>query len=137
MYMASSASPRGTMTCLLDGTGESPMDTQWAGWNKWMVARTAVLVLGCAACSRAPKPQREGASSATPPVLAAPIALPKPRCPEGMVEIPGGKFFMGSDAEDALDLEKPSHIVTLSPYCIDKNEVTTGQFKACIDTGQC
>src|SRR5262249_51103917 len=67
-----------------------------------------------------------------------PAARPaKPTCPTGMIQIDGGKFFMGSDAEDALPFEKPSHSVTLSPYCIDKNEVTANQYKACADTGTC
>lgn len=71
---------------------------------------------------------REAASAAT---------AAKPSCPQGMVEIAGGKFFMGSDAEDSLDLEKPSHKVTLEPYCIDKTEVSVGAYKACVDAGKC
>jgi formylglycine-generating enzyme required for sulfatase activity len=42
---------------------------------------------------------------------------------------------MGSD--DGLPLEKPAHNVTLSRYCIDKLEVTTEDFKACSDHGDC
>jgi formylglycine-generating enzyme required for sulfatase activity len=56
-------------------------------------------------------------------------------CPEGMIEIPGGRFFMGSD--DGLPLEKPAHNVTLSRYCIDKLEVSTESYKACSDRGDC
>ena len=52
-----------------------------------------------------------------------------------MIEIPGGKFFMGSDED--LELEKPAHHVTLSPYCIDRFEVTTEDYKACSDAGDC
>ena len=35
-----------------------------------------------------------------------------PTCPHGMIAIPGGSFFMGSD--DGLPFEKPAHQVTLA-----------------------
>jgi formylglycine-generating enzyme required for sulfatase activity/serine/threonine protein kinase len=68
-----------------------------------------------------------GASSAT----AAPSVT---GCPVGMIAIPGGRFYMGSDfAPD----EKPAHQVTLAPFCIDKHEVTVADFKGCSDKGGC
>jgi formylglycine-generating enzyme required for sulfatase activity len=54
-----------------------------------------------------------------------------------MIRIPGGHFSMGSDERDALDFEKPSHKVHLSPYCIDKYEVTVTKYKTCADAGDC
>ena len=42
---------------------------------------------------------------------------------------------MGSD--DGLAFEKPSHQVTLGPYCIDEFEVTVERYKACSDAGRC
>ena len=74
------------------------------------------------------------ASGSSPPLVAAPPKA-KPACPEGMLRIPGGKFYMGSD--DEAQLEKPSHQVTISPYCIEEFEVTASQYKACSDTGDC
>jgi eukaryotic-like serine/threonine-protein kinase len=79
----------------------------------------------------------------SPVVSVAPTALPPPSaaaqtapgCPTGMIKIPGGSFFMGSD--DGLALEKPSHQVTLAPYCIDEFEVTIELYKACSDSGRC
>jgi formylglycine-generating enzyme required for sulfatase activity/serine/threonine protein kinase len=69
-------------------------------------------------------------------VAAAAVAAPKPlSCPIGMVRVPGGKFFMGND--DGLPMERPSHNVALSPYCIDVTEVTTEDYKACSDNGEC
>jgi formylglycine-generating enzyme required for sulfatase activity len=56
-------------------------------------------------------------------------------CPTGMLPIPGGSFFMGSD--DGLALEKPAHQVTLAPFCIDEFEVTVDAYKACSDQGRC
>ena len=61
----------------------------------------------------------------------------KPSCPDGMLTIPAGQFFMGSDADDALDLEKPSHHVVLEGYCLDETEVTVSAYQKCSDAGKC
>jgi formylglycine-generating enzyme required for sulfatase activity/serine/threonine protein kinase len=55
--------------------------------------------------------------------------------PGGLVAHPGGDVVMGSD--DDLPTERPSHNVSLSPYCIDVHEVTTADYKACSDHGEC
>jgi formylglycine-generating enzyme required for sulfatase activity/serine/threonine protein kinase len=66
----------------------------------------------------------------------APAATPASiACPRGMVNIAGGRFFMGS--EDGKTDERPPHQVALSPYCIDKYEVSVEQYKACSDEGKC
>jgi formylglycine-generating enzyme required for sulfatase activity len=65
----------------------------------------------------------------------APATPPKPTCPATMVEIPGGSFFMGSDED--LPTERPAHRVTVSPFCIGTYEVTTEDYKACVDRGDC
>ncbi len=81
--------------------------------------------------------------SAAPSALPAPVAsaaaprAPKPSCRAGMIRIPGGKFFMGSDDKADLELERPAHQVTLTPYCIDTYEVTVADYKACSDRGEC
>ncbi len=58
-------------------------------------------------------------------------------CPKGMIAIPGGEFFMGSEEKDAFDFEKPVHKVKLSPFCLDEFEVTVEQYKECSDSGGC
>jgi eukaryotic-like serine/threonine-protein kinase len=63
-------------------------------------------------------------------------AAPK-TCPPGMIAIPGGEFFMGSDEKDAQDTEKPPHRVKLMPYCMDELEETVAQYKECSDRGAC
>jgi formylglycine-generating enzyme required for sulfatase activity len=51
-----------------------------------------------------------------------------------MVLIPGGKMFMGSrDLRNA----SPPHEVTLTAYCLDRTEVTTAAYLACVDKGEC
>jgi len=81
------------------------------------------------------------APSASAVVSSAPVASvappPPAACPSGMIEIAGGEFFMGSSDPRALDNEKPPHSVKLSPYCIDRTEVTVAAYKTCSDGGQC
>jgi formylglycine-generating enzyme required for sulfatase activity/serine/threonine protein kinase len=74
------------------------------------------------------------ASGAMPPAAVAPMP---PACPSGMAAITGGKFFMGSDDKKDEAEERPAHQVTLSPYCIDRTEVTVAQYKKCSDKGEC
>ena len=52
-----------------------------------------------------------------------------------MIEIPAGTFVMGS-ATGAVD-EGPEHTVQLDTYWIDKYEVSTVQYQACVDAGNC
>ncbi|MFT3768802.1 MAG: SUMF1/EgtB/PvdO family nonheme iron enzyme [Minicystis sp.] len=76
-------------------------------------------------------------ASAVPTATASATAVARPtECPKGMVLVPGGKFFMGSD-EAAFKLWQPAHKVTLDTFCIDVNEVTAGEYKACSDVGEC
>jgi formylglycine-generating enzyme required for sulfatase activity/serine/threonine protein kinase len=74
------------------------------------------------------------AAPAPPPVVPPP-ARPKTTCAADMVYIPGGQFFMGSD--DGLPMEKPSHNVKLTPFCIGIHEVTTASYLACSNEGKC
>jgi formylglycine-generating enzyme required for sulfatase activity len=113
-----------------------------SGWKG--VAAAVVLVGGAGALvlTRGIKPSSGGPSAVKvqPSVAAAPIfsAAPRaPTCPDRMVHIPGGKFFMGSDDTDADDDERPAHQVTLSPFCVDMYEVTVGEYKECSDIGEC
>ena len=63
------------------------------------------------------------------PALLTAFALLLPAAaepPHGMVLVPGGSFTMGDD-NGGLD-ERPAHQVTLSPFFIDRHEVTIAQF---------
>ena len=53
----------------------------------------------------------------------------------GMIEIPAGSFIMGSNL-GAPD-ESPQHRIELNLYWIDKFEVTTGLYKACVNAEVC
>ena len=64
-----------------------------------------------------------------------------PADPEGMILISGGRFMMGADSQtdsDAEANEGPVHSVTLKgPFYISDHEVTVGEYKACVDAGEC
>lgn len=53
--------------------------------------------------------------------------------PPVWVELPGGKFVMGS--EDGEDREKPPHEVQVSPFKISKYPITNAQFKKFMQAG--
>jgi formylglycine-generating enzyme required for sulfatase activity/serine/threonine protein kinase len=89
---------------------------------------------GSAVVSAAP-PASSLAAVPTASVSAAPPKRPT-ECPAGMVLVPGGKFFMGSD-DPGFKLWQPAHKVTLDTFCIDVNEVTVAAYKACSDVGEC
>ncbi len=56
-----------------------------------------------------------------------------------VAQIPAGTFLMGCQAGDAdCDAdEKPAHEVTLSPFAIDRTEVTQAHWGACMAAGKC
>jgi len=60
--------------------------------------------------------------------------------PGGMACIPSGTFWMGcnSSKDTTCNVEEsPQHKVTLSSYWMDVSEVTTADWKACMDGGGC
>ncbi|HJQ22705.1 MAG TPA: SUMF1/EgtB/PvdO family nonheme iron enzyme [Blastocatellia bacterium] len=70
----------------------------------------------------------------TPSVPAKPTEEPKPSAPvapEGMVLVAAGSYTVGRD--DANDVEKPQHTVTLPAYFIDRTEVTNEAYKQFVD----
>ena len=44
---------------------------------------------------------------------------------------------MGTDDKNAPAFERPAHQVTLAPFCIDKHEASTGDYRDCSDHGEC
>lgn len=62
---------------------------------------------------------------------------PVPPCPEGMVPVRAGKFFMGHDGDEVQPFERPQHQVTLGAFCMDITEVTVDAYRACVETKGC
>jgi formylglycine-generating enzyme required for sulfatase activity/tRNA A-37 threonylcarbamoyl transferase component Bud32 len=109
-----------------------------------MAGIAAVVVIGGVFGIRAltreapPAPAANAPSLLTsaPAASAAPIAAePAGSCPAGTVLITGAKLFMG--ARDLTPDTKPPHEVTLSSFCLDKTEVTTRAYLACVEKGEC
>nr|WP_228056708.1 SUMF1/EgtB/PvdO family nonheme iron enzyme [Microcoleus sp. LEGE 07076] len=65
------------------------------------------------------------------------ILMPDARCPmpNSEIEIPGGEFYMGSDAAEALDNERSRHLCYLEAYAIDRYPVTCGQYQNFMASG--
>lgn len=47
---------------------------------------------------------------------------------DGMVYIPGGDFYMGTNETDAYQVEKPAIKQSVAPFWMDETEVTNAQF---------
>lgn len=58
-------------------------------------------------------------------------------CPPGMAFVPGGVFQMGSPMGEGGTNEHPQVAVRLSPYCMDRTEVTVAAYRRCADQGVC
>jgi formylglycine-generating enzyme required for sulfatase activity len=64
-------------------------------------------------------------------------------CPEGMVYIPGGTFTMGLSKGGLRDIAAyarstaPHKVTITKPYCIDRTEVTAGEYRKCVAAGAC
>jgi len=70
------------------------------------------------------------AAAVAPPIHPKPVTKPSlpPRCEycPGMMDIPAGEFFMGSDSGN--EDERPRHKVFVKAFKLARHEVTRGQF---------
>jgi len=55
--------------------------------------------------------------------------------PDSSIAIPGGEFYMGSDAAEALDNERSRHLCYLEAYAIDRYPVTCRQYRDFMTSG--
>lgn len=63
---------------------------------------------------------------------AAPTAPPaESSAPEGMVFVPGGQLLVGR--EDGDEYERPAHLASISPFYLDKTEVTNADYKKFVE----
>jgi formylglycine-generating enzyme required for sulfatase activity len=71
------------------------------------------------------------------------LPKPAPIAPKGdktkMALIPAGTFLMGAAIDAGKDNadERPQHKVDLDAYYIDKYDVTTAEYAACVQDGKC
>ncbi len=127
--------------------GQPPDGASTRPSARWGLALLALLVVAGGATALvlrgAPSRGAPAGASVTPPAAssAEQALVVAPSCPEDMIEIPAGQFFMGSDSTEELPAylpdPRPSHNVKLDAYCIDRDEVTSGKYRACSDVGKC
>lgn len=53
--------------------------------------------------------------------------------PAGMVWVPGGEFFMGTDEKESYPAERPAHPVKVDGFWMDATEVTNEQFQKFVE----
>jgi formylglycine-generating enzyme required for sulfatase activity len=77
------------------------------------------------------------ATPVTPPPPAA--EAPKPSlCPDGMMRIPGDRFWVGSKPSDGFaEDESPRFLTELPAFCVGATEVTASDYLACVQRGAC
>jgi formylglycine-generating enzyme required for sulfatase activity len=77
------------------------------------------------------------APTATASAAKASAAAAVSACPSDMLPIPRGKMFMGARDLPEYAFAKPPHEVTVSSFCLDRTEVTTRAYLACVEKGEC
>ena len=73
----------------------------------------------------------------TAPKVDLPTPIQVELIEESMIAIAGGTFTMGSPPGIGQKDESPAHAVTLSPFAIDRTEVTVGQYWQCVEAAKC
>jgi formylglycine-generating enzyme required for sulfatase activity len=56
---------------------------------------------------------------------------------DGMLRLTGGRFTMGSSSQRAPANERPARTTSVSPFWIDRTEVTVGAYRTCVEGGAC
>ena len=79
---------------------------------------------------------RDARGCCVPSTPTAPAPARPATCAEGRIRIPGGTFEMGT-TDPRVSSRAPVHTVTLSPYCIDRTEVTVEAYERCVARGVC
>jgi len=79
--------------------------------------------LAAIASRSAPTVVASGAAAIAVSAAGSTATAVAPACPQGMILVPSGKFFMGSDDKVALDFEKPAHRVTVGAFCMDRTDL--------------
>ncbi|WP_437324047.1 SUMF1/EgtB/PvdO family nonheme iron enzyme [Sorangium sp. So ce381] len=131
---ASDAAPRSKGPLLLGGVALALAAGGAITWNLLRGAPPAEEASRSAPVATASA--TAAAPTASAATAAAALSERPTECPAGMVLVPGGKFFMGSD-EPEFKLWQPAHKVTIDTFCIDVHEVTAGDYMACSDKGEC
>ncbi|MEZ4660578.1 MAG: SUMF1/EgtB/PvdO family nonheme iron enzyme [Caldilineaceae bacterium] len=96
----------------------------WDGQTGWALRPLDIFVWQISAEQKMPQPNATLSTQPTP-------------ITEQMIPIAGGVFTMGSPPGVGEADETPAHTVTLSPFAIDRTEVTVGQYWQCVQARAC
>jgi formylglycine-generating enzyme required for sulfatase activity/serine/threonine protein kinase len=145
--------PIGLVAAASPTTGSTALEPVDKRWGPALIIGGVVIIvclaglyvaktlLGDGGPPSTPVPTTSGTASASPaPSGSAPLAAmggDAGTCPAGMVRVPGGDFYMGSDDKGALDHERPAHPVHVDAYCLDVTETTVAAYNACSTNGKC
>ena len=110
----------------------------WLGLAIWLCA-------GCATVDPQPTPtdpppsETEAAEPSPPAEPEAPVEPPpSPKVPLEQVRVPGGSFIMGCmGSTKGCSTDEAGRELELGPFRIDRNEVTVGNYRTCVDAGVC
>lgn len=90
---------------------------------------------GCCLSTSAARPRRSRHHREDPP--AAPPIAGSTSCPNGMITIRSGQFWLGSPAGEGNADEHPQLHAVLRDYCFDRTEVTVRAYRECVQQGGC
>ena len=86
---------------------------------------------------RGKEPEERLITDSQLPITNSQLPIPNYQLPitDSAIEIPGGEFYMGSDAAEALDNERSRHLCYLEAYAIDRYPVTCRQYRDFMTSG--
>jgi sulfatase modifying factor 1 len=103
-----------------------------ASVRRGLIGLTLIALIGAGVVLYQRRQGRETSAESLAQVADLTSKPPSPP-PPGMRWIPGGEFFMGSDATDAWPHEGPPHRVRVHGFWMDETEVTNAQFRAFVE----
>ena len=101
------------------------------------VATTAAQTTAQPTTEASAQPSGTAAATASAPATASATASASAPATAGMLEIPAGIFLMGSRIEQGSPEERPAHEVAVASFYLDKTEVTTEAYIACMTADAC
>lgn len=138
--------PRLALSCVID----DPRGVLTIGLQRRPGAGALLgLLLFCAGCRQESQDVAQHTSEAKAVSAVAPAPSPEsatieasptpppPECPTGMVLVPGGQFWVGTEVEVFKQEENPRFQTHVPSFCADVFEVSTNEYDTCQKAGDC